>query len=413
MACPEPARSRLSSGDIDFDAEWAEDDLQVTHISSNLIREAELDIEAFDGETLWEPPKFSGLSNSVAGGFVDLEALPPPDQRPSTPIGDFVNLVPMWDDWGDLFAEAEALRPTESAMRQAAEEVAAAMDAEAEDLLRKIEELLRADAEYREFLAVRKRQANAALRLCVHLKRWWSRSKARRAIERRKKLEEPCPLDPRAIARSRYAFAGEMRRRGLTKIQERLTSESRANALENYWETGRLKLRQGVDAFAADCKQCLAGGRPLHRTKSATARIAYCSLTKLEECVEDPAYGSETRTVTPEEFDLFALAMKNLARHELSKLNLAPLEVTVEWTPFGSLPQGADADILQAPPCGRPNCRGGTVVVQAKWHPLDPAATARRTTRAAAGHGRLPARPSTHQKNDGRWPLEGGIRIAA
>ena len=130
MACPEPARSRLSSGDIDFDAEWAEDDLQVTHISSNLIREAKLDIEAFDGETLWEPPKFSGLSNSVAGGFVDLEALPPPDQRPSTPIGDFVNLVPMWDDWGDLFAEAEALRPTESAMRQAAEEVAAAIAVE-------------------------------------------------------------------------------------------------------------------------------------------------------------------------------------------------------------------------------------------------------------------------------------------
>ena len=423
----QPSRSRLSSGDLDFDAEWAEDDLQVTHISSNLIEEAALDIEAdpvdglFDGQTLWEPPKFSGLDNSTAGGFVDLT--PPGPPRPGTPVGGFVNLVPMWDDWGDLFAEAEALRPTKEAMRQAAEELVAlewgspvwelepaTLEAEGEQLAHKVEELLRADAEYKEFLEVRKQQANAALRLCVHLKRWLSRAESRRAVMRMRRLEEPCPLDPRAMARSRYAFAGEMRRRGLTKIQERLTSESRANALEDYWESGRLKLRQVIDAFVVDCKQCLASGRPRHRTKTVVARVAYSSLSKLGPCVEDPAYGSETRTVSPEEFDLFAMSMTSLARHELSKVNLAPLQVTVEWVPFGSLPQRAKADILHM--ADDPSCRGGTVVAQAEYHPLNPTDSVRRATRAAAGRGRS-ARATTRQTNDGRWPLEGGIRVVA
>ena len=96
--------------------------------------------------------------------------------------------------------------------------------------------------------------------------------------------------------------------------------------------------------------------------------------------------------------------MQRVAQQELSKLSLGPLETSVEYVAH------ADDIFFVCPGCGGDaRCRGGSIIARAEWHPYDPAAS----TIAPRPPGQRYSNTLSGRTGDHRWPLVGGLRLAA
>ena len=91
--------------------------------------------------------------------------------------------------WEEAFAEAAALEPTHAVRVQAAVIVAEAAARDSAGVM-SADEVLQAEFDFRSLAAQRKREANASLRLCMHVKRWARRAEQRRAAVTRALWDE-------------------------------------------------------------------------------------------------------------------------------------------------------------------------------------------------------------------------------